>query len=85
MGPQSVPYDVGHRFLLDRGATAEFLIKFAIETERHLLDVRPDAFTLCHTAGPFGVSRVRKAAPTANHRLGSREKSHRAISRYHDI
>jgi hypothetical protein len=50
MGTKSVPNDVRHRLVLDRRAAAEFLIKFAIETERQLLYVRPDAVSLCHTA-----------------------------------
>jgi len=64
MRSQSFPHDVRHRLPLDRRATAEFLIKFTIKTEWHLLDFRPIAFTLRHTAGPFGVERRESIALT---------------------
>jgi len=55
VGPKGFAYNVRHRFFLDRRATAEFLIKFTIETERHLPDIRPYVFALCHYSEPFEV------------------------------
>src|SRR5579875_2591562 len=57
MGPQSFPNDVRHRPIFDRRATTEFLVEFAIEPERHLLDVRARRLTLHHASvGPFETS-----------------------------